>query len=232
MTRAFVIGNGPSLSVTDLSHLTNEITFACNNIHLIYPSTDWRPTHYVRAEAAAGMEIKDWFDSMQTQMAGNVEIWCNLWFIKWMNRQGYETRQTNVIHSCAHHLINFDSEYCPHLWHFPRLCTFGSSVNVAIQIAVQLGYSPIYLVGCDLGYRDGRANHFDPTYEHGNEQPARLANLNTLTAHIIAKRSSPVPIYNATIGGQLEVYERVNYEDLFTRKWRELENNTPASTRK
>lgn len=232
MTRAFVIGNGPSLRETDLSLLPGEATFACNNIHLIYPRTTWRPTHYVRAEGAAGMEVRDWIDSMQIQMEGNAIIYCNNWFVKWMNRENYYTRLVNVIHSCAHHLTNFDSEYCPHLWHFPRLCTFGSTVNVAIQIAVQLGYSPIYLVGCDLGYRDGRANHFDPTYEHGNEQPARLSNLNTLTAHVIAKRSSPVPIYNATIGGELEVYERVSYEDLFTREWREFESHTAASSRK
>jgi len=32
--------------------------------------------------------------------------------------------------------------------------------------------------------------------------------------HTVAKRSSPVPIYNATIGGNLEVYPRVNMLDV------------------
>lgn len=145
----------------------------------------------------------------------DVEIWCNVWFTKWMEREGVPVRKVNVLNTCTHHTIDFDSEYCPHLWHLPRLCTFGSSVNVGIQIAVSLGYDEIYLVGCDLGYKDNEPSHFDPAYEHGKERPARLANLNTLTAHMIAKRSSTVPIFNATIGGDLEVYPRVQYESLF-----------------
>jgi hypothetical protein len=226
--RAFVVGNGPSLKNTPLDLMHSEISFGVNNIHLIYPYTLWRPTHYVRAEEASGMDTGDWIESMNIQMMSNVEIWCNVWFVKWMEREEYPVRQVNIINSCAHHQTNFDSEYCPHLWHLPRLCTFGSTVNVAVQIAVMLGFSPIYLVGCDLGYRDGEPSHFDATYEHGKEQPARLANMNTLQAHVIAKRSTPVPIYNATIGGSLEAYERVNFEDLFTGQRPKPETYTPA----
>lgn len=228
MTRAFVAGNGPSLKLTKLDNLIGEISFACNNIHLIYPFTAWRPTHYVRAEEAYGLEIENWMESMNIQMAGDAEIYCNVWFTKWMERNGEKVRNVNVINSCAHYATNFDSEYCPHLWHLPRLCTFGSSVNVAVQIAVTLGFSPIYLVGCDLGYRDAQHSHFVEHYEHGRERPARLANLNTLVAHIIAKRSCKTPIYNATIGGELEVYERVEYESLFDRERSVAETHTPT----
>ena len=42
--RAFVIGNGPSLSVDDLDHLEDEITFASNRIYLAFGETCWRPT--------------------------------------------------------------------------------------------------------------------------------------------------------------------------------------------
>jgi len=208
-----VIGNGPSLQQTNLSNLKNEITFACNNIHLIYNQTDWRPTHYVRAEEVGGLEVKDWIDSMRAHMALNCEIWCNTWFTKWMDREGYPTRAVKTIDACTHYTVNFDNDRCPHLWHFPRLCTFGSSVNVAIQIAVLKGYSPIYLVGCDLG---ATMDHFTTSYRHGRERPDRFALLNTITAHMIAKRSSRTPIYNATIGGELEVYDRVDYESLFS----------------
>ncbi|WP_027388960.1 6-hydroxymethylpterin diphosphokinase MptE-like protein [Chrysiogenes arsenatis] len=44
--RCFIIGNGPSLTASDLSLLKNEITFASNKIYLVYPETDWRPTYY------------------------------------------------------------------------------------------------------------------------------------------------------------------------------------------
>ena len=44
--RAFIIGSGPSLRVSDLDRLKDEITFACNKIYLAYDQTDWRPTYY------------------------------------------------------------------------------------------------------------------------------------------------------------------------------------------
>lgn len=214
MTRAFVIGNGPSLAHTDLNKLVGEISFGVNNIHLIYPQTEWRATHYVRSEEASNLEPEHWLESMQTHLDLGSIIYCNDYFFR--PRFGLEaTPYVKYFRACAHYGRHYDNPDAPHMWHPPVLCTFGSSVNVAIQLAVQLGYDPVYLVGCDLGYRDEGGNHFDPAYEHGLEQPARWANMDTLAAHMIAARSSPVDIFNATLGGQLEVYERVNFDELF-----------------
>ena len=44
--RAFFIGNGPSLRISDLELLNDEITFGCNKIYLAFEQTDWRPTYY------------------------------------------------------------------------------------------------------------------------------------------------------------------------------------------
>jgi hypothetical protein len=213
--RAFIVGNGPSLAKTNLDLLVGEVSFATNRIQLIYDRTDWRPSYYVRAE---GMELHNepdpaiWMGDFEAHL--DIPIFANLYF---RNRLGYTPENWTTIKSCAHYDVNYDDVRCPHLWHLPVLCTFGSSVNVAIQLAVQMGYGPIYLVGCDLGYKDGEASHFAKEYEAGYEKmlrPARYANYNTLVAHMIAKRSSPVPIYNASFGGELEVYERVRLEDV------------------
>lgn len=218
--RAFIVGNGPSLAVTPLEKLIGEISFATNRIRLIYNDTAWRPTHYVRAEEASGLETDAWKDDVIThlEMPG-VKVFCNTWFTKKLSEIGYTPKtKPEIIEGCAHYTKHFHDEDCPHLWHLPRICTFGSSVNVAIQIAVKLGYGPLYLVGCDLGYKDGQPSHFLAEYESGYEsslRPAKYANLDTLTAHMVALRSSPVKIYNATIGGALEVYPRVSYAELF-----------------
>ena len=46
--RVFIIGNGPSLSKTDLNLIKNEVSFAMNRISLIYDKNiDWRPTYYL-----------------------------------------------------------------------------------------------------------------------------------------------------------------------------------------
>ena len=97
------------------------------------------------------------------------------------------------------------------------MCGFGSSLNVAIQIAVKEGYGPLYLLGCDLGYKDGGRNHFDGGYDKGLEdhlRPAELSNADITWAHNIALKSCPVPIFNCTRGGKLEVFPRQKLEDV------------------
>jgi hypothetical protein len=141
------------------------------------------------------------------------EVWANVWFVKEMPELS-RSKKFHAISSCAHHLKHFDEQDSPHLWHFPLLCSFGSTVNVAIQIAVQHGFGPIYLVGCDLGFEKDKQNHFSEEYKAGTRS-ARYNNMDILAAHMVAARSSPVKIYNATVGGELEAYERVRLESLF-----------------
>lgn len=227
--RVFVIGNGPSLAHTNLDLLEKEVTFGCNRVLPLYERTSMRLTHYVRSE---GMELFNFPDPtiwapdvLHHLKDPNCTTWLNTYFrinLEKINegRNWAEAKpgKVNWIGACTHYLTHYDKDDCPVLWHLPNLCSYGSSVTVAIQIAVTLGYSPIYLVGCDLGYVDGKPNHYTPEYEKGYEamlRPARYANLDTLMGHIIAKRSSKVPIFNATIGGALEVYDRVEYESLF-----------------
>ena len=227
--RAFILGNGPSLSETNLDLLENEVTFGTNRISLIYPHTKMRVKHYVRKE---GMELFNkpetslWADDALYHLNDpNCHTWMNPWFRVRLSEFGEGKEWHNDkpgmitwIGACAHYLMHYDMDSCPVSWHLPNFCSFGSSVTVAIQIAASLGYGPLYLVGCDLGYQDGKPSHFTSDYEKGYEkmlQPARYANMDAIMGHIIAKRSSPVPIYNATKGGFLEVYERVEYESLF-----------------
>jgi hypothetical protein len=219
MQRAFIVGNGPSLSQTNLDLLIGEVSFACNRISLIYGETDWRPNYYIRSE---GLELNNepdpslWQDDIHYHLDHpDIDVYCNAYFTKHLGTGAHGAKRLKL---CTHYLKHYDDDECPYMWHLPFLCSYGSSVNVALQLAVQLGYGPLYLIGCDLGYRDGEPSHFTDEYESGYEdmlRPARYANLDTLNAHIIAARSCPVPIFNATKGGDLEVYERVNYERLF-----------------
>lgn len=227
--RAFVIGNGKSLASMNLDLLENEVTFGCNRIHLIYPKTKMRVKHYVRSE---GMELLNFPDPMiwahdvlYHLNDPNCTTWLNPYFRAKLTEAGLSKEwhnekpaMVNWIGACTHYLTHYDKDDCPVQWHLPNFCSYGSSVTVAVQIAVSLGYSPIYLIGCDLGYQDNKPNHFTEDYEKGYEQmlrPSRYANMDTLMGHIVAKRSSKTPIYNASVGGNLDVYERVNYEDLF-----------------
>lgn len=213
--RAFVVGNGPSLAVTPLDKLAGDVSFGVNGIRRIYKSTGWRPTYYVRAEEASTQSPEMYREDISLHLDICKEVWANLWFTK--NADFGKHPKYRTIVACDHYTNHFDEARFPHLYHMPLLCTAGSSVNVAIQIAVQKGYDPIYLVGCDLGYKDGQPSHFTPDYEQGagKLRAARWANMDTLAAHMVAARTWPGRIINATIGGNLEAYERINFLDLF-----------------
>lgn len=57
--RAVVIGNGPSLKISDLDRLKDEITFASNRIYLAFEDTEWRPTYYTMCDAVVARENCD-----------------------------------------------------------------------------------------------------------------------------------------------------------------------------
>ncbi|MCK5617555.1 hypothetical protein KAR91_87635 [Candidatus Pacearchaeota archaeon] len=76
-----------------------------------------------------------------------------------------------------------------------------------VQIAKVEEYGPIYLIGCDLG-----TDHFDPDYGYWNEMPEDEAKRTQIHMHEII--NSEVEVYNATVGGELEVYERVDMREV------------------
>jgi len=122
----------------------------------------------------------------------------------------------------------------PTEWHLPIPCDYGGGISIALQVAASLGYTPIYLVGCDLykyrGPDDPDINHFDPDYcpyktKRGEEliTPERWASTNRrlVIGHEIAKRSAAamgIAIYNATVGGILEGYQRVDINEVLNGK--------------
>lgn len=222
--RCFIVGNGPSLRDTPLDDLVGEVSYATNRIHLIYPETKWRPTHYVRVESMQDTDddsVDLWATDLLVHLNDpNITVHCNMWFPKLLERRGYGTwKNIQILKTCAHYFVHFDTDRCPHLWHLPHLCSFGGSLTLAIQIAVKAGFDKIYLVGCDLGYKDQEESHFIDGYASGYEiDEARYANMDKVAAHMIAMRSSPVRIYNATIGGDLEVYPRVDLAEVLKEK--------------
>lgn len=209
--RAFIIGNGPSLAQTPLEFLKDEVCFATGRIHLIYPKTSWRPMHYVQTEGDPTQALKDDFGE---QIKLGITLWLSQgWrgnYTNWnLRRFEQKTTTINWMKTCPEHTGVHAGKGAPKEWHLPELCGFGSSLHVAMQIAVNEGYGPLYLVGCDLGYKDGQPNHFDENYEAGLQlRPASVANSDCLWAHKVAFRSCPVVIYNCTLGGELDVFPR------------------------
>jgi len=195
MGRAWIIGNGPSLTPQTLSLLKDEITFACGRINKMYYKTSWRPSHYVMAEARG--RIDEYEMRKDLKEIANKNTTCHIqWGLKGIFNKNLQSKCNGyeLFYTCKHGITNNP----PDSWHLPQLCHYGGSLFVAMQIATREGYSPLYLIGCDLvgGHFDGYGNMRDD---------AEL----WLNAHKIANNSRD-EIYNATIGGNLEVYPRVD----------------------
>jgi hypothetical protein len=201
--RAFILGNGESLKDTPFHLLKGERTFGVNYIWKWFDKTDWRPTDYVIGELPA-YNVDNVKECISHMIQVGVRMHVQAGFKPFMERikdAGHKRRiephprtSINMFVTC-----HGDKE---HDWHLPMVCGYGTVVNIAVQLAIAEGADEIFLLGCDLGTK-----HF-----HEGE----FTNTNLATrAHEIAQRCSTVPIFNATIGGSLEVYPRVDiYEVL------------------
>lgn len=199
---------------------------ACNKINRIFPFTSWRPTYYymVDYDNCAGL---DWQNRIIEVLPHVKRAW--IWDVL---RDGYpkshplhdyipsgvgEQEKVTWIPRCEKH--HYYQPTNPKMkdwgWHFPEICTAVNSISAMIQIAVMLGYEEIYLLGCDLGYTHDRTqNHFIENYSDDPRDKSEMDNRNCLFAHTASRRDCPIPIYNATIGGQLEIHPRVNLTDV------------------
>lgn len=213
--KCVIVGNGTSLSYGQLDQIIGLPSIACNRINLSYPHTKWRPAVYIHPESLAPD-----MPFIQENVDMGIECWLGEHFAK-PPRGVMEMDDTPNIHwikECWHHTYNFDSPETLDEWHLPQLCSFGGSVNMAMQLAVIKGFDELILIGCDLTYRDRKHNHFHPSYEHGNEQPAFYQARNAFWGHVqalnwIRRNNKNISIVNATNGGHLELWTRKSLAD-------------------
>jgi hypothetical protein len=91
-----------------------------------------------------------------------------------------------------------------------------------LQIAAYMGFSEIYLIGVDCNYAQPKMYSDNVTYVDFKTKwdQARLKKQGNqmLPQYEIARKYADAhgfKIYNATRGGQLEAFERVDFDTLF-----------------
>ncbi|MEY8337953.1 6-hydroxymethylpterin diphosphokinase MptE-like protein [Lachnospiraceae bacterium 62-35] len=219
----FIIGNGPSLVPKDLESISNSgiVSFASNAIYKIFGQTSWRPTYYV-------LQDQQVIDGLVTKFSEFADVSKGLF----VRRDVYKQLSEDVLKK--------DNLYLPRLimhirkdkyYDFFEDLSYGASDGCTVtyfmmQIAYYMGFKKIYLVGIDHNF----PTQFDENdniiitnakkqhcFEDSKEiimNPARV--LETTYAYKSAKLffdSKDIKIYNATRGGRLEVYKRINLEE-------------------
>lgn len=221
--RCFIIGNGPSLTLKDLTliHNNHDISFASNMIFKCYADTKWRPNYYFFVDPNG---IKETFTNYDTLKY--VSENCSYMFSR--NNGELQEIAQNINNLCLFKSV-FSANEVNYL--FSSDCSdklyIGYTVTYAmLQVAVYMGFSELYLLGVDHNYSNEIKNDgslvVNNVNDHSNILGAAKSSYynidKTTLAYIAAKKYADehgIKIYNATRGGKLEVFPRVDFDSLF-----------------
>ena len=222
----FVIGNGPSLQAADLDMLKRNHIFclASKGIYTIFDQTDWRPDVW-------GVSDLDYLKVKQddiNRLYGFPKLVCAQAYIK-----------NGILIRDAIYYPFIQAERTPAFFnqdiqkgvHF-----YGTITGKLINVAVYMGFKEIYLLGCDHTCpirtdENGRKVldtskplHFSNDYYENEEQQQKVyQNITDLESSMKYVTDSfrgikyacdllGVKIFNATRGGELEVFPRVDMD--------------------
>lgn len=210
--RCFIIATGPSLTIEDLEKLSDETTFGMNSIKRLYDKTSWRPTYY-------GIQDRDVYKAMEDVIKATKDDE-QMTFVADKLFENFDVPSEFVV-------FPYDGEYHLYTGKLGKLnAKFsddaysivydGYSITYSlIQIAVYMGFKEIYLLGCDCSWGNGK-NH---VVESGfyDKRAISMGTLRLNTSLQVAydwTKDKDVTIYNATRGGELEIFERVDLDKI------------------
>lgn len=209
--RCFVLGNGPSLRHTDLTRLRDEVIIGTNRIYLLFEELGFTTTYYASVNRLVIEQCSHEIASLQIPK-----------FLSWECRDVAQfTKNTIYLRRAAGPA--FFTDVGQGYWE-------GATVTyAALQIAFHLGFREVILLGVDHSFKTQGTpheevvssgddpDHFDPKY-FGSGFRWQLPDLETSElAYRIADyvyRESGRSIVDATIGGHLRVFPRIEFDSL------------------
>lgn len=234
--RCFILACGPSIKEQDLTLLKNEISISVSNFFMHPDYGLIRPRYHCIPDISTAHGdfhteeyAKRWFREMERK-TGEAILFLSDGEKKLIKSSGL-FRNTEV------HYLHFGEDWTEieksgiditRFFPFPQ-----SSSVLALAIAVYMGFEEIYLLGCDHDWilHHGTSLHFyeenenimatRPGYSEwaGSDYELQFrCSWNLWDQYKKIYRYSQtmgINIYNATVGGLLDVFPRVRYETLF-----------------
>jgi hypothetical protein len=211
--RCFIIGNGPSLKNTELSKLQGEFTLGMNRIYLAFPDMGFPTSYYLSVN-----------DLVVEQCAGDIQSLRMPSFVSWRARRWLQPQDNLYFLHTTYTGPRFATDLTGRLWE-------GATVTyTALQTAYYLGFEQVILIGVDHSFatkgkpnttvvsQGDDPNHFHPGY-FGKGFRWQLPDLETSEiAYAMARRAyeqAGRQVIDATVGGHLRVFPRVEYDSLF-----------------
>jgi len=233
--RCFVIGNGPSLNKQDLSLLSNEITIVVNAFWKNKIVEKWQPTYYCFADPMLfnGSEsFRNFFHDLQTRVHSSTFLAPTYARKIIFEQELLPFKQTYYVafRGSLSANLRYDIDLVKPI---PGVMNV---VQLGIMWAMYMGCSPIYLIGLNHDWLT-HASTLQHFYKSSTFQNISNSIINN-EEHINYKQNMQgvlklwcgyenflkyackknVKIINATKGGLLDVFERVEYEKIFKLK--------------
>lgn len=216
--RIFIVCTGPSLRIEDLEKLAteHEVCISMNNVFQVFEQVKWRPDYYLATDVTCLRYMKKDIISMDVDNK----------FIGDLYMSFYEQNIPDNIYKFHCKMEDRNKVKRTFSEDIPNWvsASFDSITYICMQFAAYMGSKEIILVGCDNSFNTENSkkkeSHFIDNYYKGLPQ-----NVNCyvnreciLNAYRCAKEygdSHGIKIYNATRGGELEIFERVDFDSLF-----------------
>ena len=222
--RCFIIATGPSVLEDDIKKLRDEILIGVNSSITLCESCDIVLDYYLAGDAT----IMELFE--QELNGGYAEnIFHEISWLKYRKKMSYNPF--------------FYSTYAKGIWWYPSIdsgdkttmkhieipkdfskgfCISRTISFIAMQLAVLLGFSEIYLYGFDHIY--AKKGHFNEDkfvnamdYDISDNKRNELFFRHSQVSYEVMKKycdAHDITIYNATRGGHLDVFQRINFDDI------------------
>lgn len=219
--RCFIVCTGPSLRIEDLEklHANGEYSFACNKINRIFDKTQWRPNFYCIMDET--------YEHTFLRTMNDVDAGIHFYSID----SFFTTRRVK------HKVAWLHTKRGPFFLDHPvfsedcskEIYDIATVTYSMLQLAYFMGFSSAIIIGCDNSYsaeitRDGKIiYHGTKNYFCDSEaptiamaKPVPVWELNAVydcAAEFI--KTHNYDIVNATRGGHLETFKRIQFDTLF-----------------
>ena len=225
--RCFLIGNGPSLNGDDLNLLQDEYTFGTNMVYKIFDKTNWRPSFHCVSDTIYGSKL-----GLELSDMIKAPLFTTKRTYRRMRKKPVDTTYIHTIQSERYKVRGNIFAYC---------MIKATVLSLAAEMAFHMGFKEIYLLGVDCTNPHDKKGHFTDNYTTKEVAETDINRIktrmkaNTLTTkqigeHIIDRsmevyalldeysKKHGIRIYNATRGGNLEIFPRVKLEDVLNKK--------------
>jgi hypothetical protein len=211
--RCFLIGNGPSLKNTDMARLKNEFTFGTNRIYLMFPELGFTTSYYLSINSL-----------VIEQCAAEIRALSMPKFLSWRSHNLIEPTSDMMFLHTTYTGPKFAQDIRRRVWE-------GATVTyVGLQLAFYMGFEQVILIGVDHNYptqgkpnttitsQGDDPNHFNASY-FGKGFRWQLPDLEMSERSYqlarLAFEQASRQVLDATIGGKLTIFPKIDYNSLF-----------------